>query len=191
MPRLAPVTRTRRAEPSRPPLAPIEPAGLQLLEAPYDVDVQPPLHQGRAPRCLADLAVEGDEAALPAVVARLDPELAVAREALRREAQPARPEQHAGPRRLAARAREEAGVRCDALRHVLEPDPDRDAAVRGREHRALRGFDAADRAPGPVLEDAREQAHRSRVGDEALDRRERAPAHAPSSSQKSKKLNHW
>src|SRR5215468_10213267 len=142
MPRLAPVTRTRRPEPPRPRLAPIEPAGLQLLEAPYDVDVQPALHQGRAPRRLPDLAVEGDEAALPAVVARLDAELAVTCETLRGEAQPARPEQHAGPRRLAARAGEEAGMRRDALRHVLEPDPDRDAAVGGRERGALRGVDA-------------------------------------------------
>src|SRR5262245_45493722 len=191
MPRLAPVTRTRRAGPPRPRSAPIEPAGLQLLEAPYDVDVQAPLHQGRPPGLLPDLAVENDEAALAAVVARLDAELAVAREALRREAQPARSEQHAGPRRLAARAGDEPGVGRDALRHVLEPDPDRDAAVGGREHGALRGVDAAERAQGAVLDHAREQAHRPRVGDEALDRRERGPAHPPSSSQKSKKLNHW
>src|SRR5262245_46998575 len=110
MPRLAPVTRTRRAEPPRPRSAPLEPAALQRPEAPYDVDVQAPVHQGRSPRRLADLAVEGDEAAPPAVVARLDAQLAVAREALRREAQPARPEQHAGARRLAARAGEEARV---------------------------------------------------------------------------------
>src|SRR5215813_7498129 len=101
MPRLAPVTRTRRADPPRPRSTPIEPTGLQLREAPHDVDVHPPLHQGRSAGRHGDLAVEGDESSLPAVVARLDPQLAVAREARRREAQPARPEQDAGPRRLA------------------------------------------------------------------------------------------
>ena len=102
-----------------------------------------------------------------------------------------RPEKEPRALSLASVARDESGVGCDALGHVLQADPAGNTAASVVKQLALSDIDGAHGLVGGMRDHAGKQQHTPRVGHDCGDFGQVRGGHCFSSgTQKSKKLNH-